>query len=77
MKFTLLTHCKEIDKRSNTGRLVLEVLGDVAEQTLWERLNPPARLVEEIEAGGGGTGLSGYARGGLYRSDRLFAVCFD
>lgn len=52
MKFTLLTHCKEIDKRSNTGRLVLEVLGDCAEQIPWDRLNPPVRLVEEIEAGG-------------------------
>lgn len=52
MKFTLLTHCREVDKRSNTGRLVLEVLGDVAEQTPWDRLNPPARLVEEISAGG-------------------------
>lgn len=52
MKFTLLTHFKEFDKRSNTGQLVLEVLGDAAEQLRWDRLNPPARLVEEIEAGG-------------------------
>ncbi len=52
MKFSLLTHLNELDKRSNTGRLVLEVLGDVAEQTPWDRLNPPARLVAEIEAGG-------------------------
>ncbi|RQW89025.1 MAG: DTW domain-containing protein [Geobacter sp.] len=52
MKFTLLTHCKEFDKRSNTGRLVLEILGDAAEQARWDRLNPPAKLVEEIEAGG-------------------------
>ncbi len=52
MKFTLLTHGKEFDKRSNTGRLVLEILGDVAEQSRWDRLNPPAGLVGEIEAGG-------------------------
>jgi DTW domain-containing protein YfiP len=52
MKFTLLTHSREIDKRSNTGRLVLEVLGDAAEQSRWDRLNPPASLVDEIEAGG-------------------------
>jgi len=52
IKFTLLTHFKEFDKRSNTGRLVLEILGDVAEQARWDRLNPPAKLVEEIEAGG-------------------------
>ena len=52
MKFTLLTHFKEFDKRSNTGRLVLEILGDTAEQVRWDRLIPPAGLVAEIEAGG-------------------------
>jgi DTW domain-containing protein YfiP len=52
MKFTLLTHCKELEKRSNTGRVVLEVLGSAAEQIRWDRMTPPARLVEEIEAGG-------------------------
>ncbi|MBT1071093.1 DTW domain-containing protein [Pelotalea chapellei] len=52
MKITLLTHFKEFDKRSNTGQLVLEILGDAAEQVRWDRINPPARLVEEIEAGG-------------------------
>ncbi len=52
MKITLLTHFKEFDKRSNTGRLVLEILGDAAEQIRWDRLTPPARLVAEIEAGG-------------------------
>jgi DTW domain-containing protein YfiP len=52
MKITLLTHFKEFDKRSNTGRLVIDVLGENAEQVRWDRMNPPARLVEEIEAGG-------------------------
>lgn len=52
MKITLLTHFKEFDKRSNTGRLVVDVLGDAAEQVRWDRMNPPARLLEEIEAGG-------------------------
>lgn len=52
MKITLLTHFKEFDKRSNTGRLVLEILGEAAEQVRWDRMNPPAGLVEEIEAGG-------------------------
>ncbi|MBI2355148.1 MAG: DTW domain-containing protein [Deltaproteobacteria bacterium] len=52
MKFTLLTHFKEFDKRSNTGRVVLDVLGSAAEQVRWDRLNPPAGLVGEIEAGG-------------------------
>ena len=52
MKFTLLTHFKELDKRSNTGRLVVDVLGSAAEQVRWERTKPPAGLVAEIEAGG-------------------------
>ena len=52
MKFTLLTHSKEFPKRSNTGRLVLDVLGSEAEQLCWDRMNPPAGLLEEIEAGG-------------------------
>ena len=51
MKITLLTHFKEFAKRSNTGQLVLEILGDAAEQIRWDRLNPPAQLVKEIEAG--------------------------
>lgn len=52
MKITLLTHFKELEKRSNTGRLVVDVLGDNAEQVCWDRLNPPARLVKDIDAGG-------------------------
>lgn len=52
MNITLLTHFKELDKRSNTGQLVLEVLGETAEQVRWDRMHPPAQLVEEIERGG-------------------------
>ena len=52
MKITLLTHFKEFDKRSNTGRLVVDILGSAAEQVRWDRMIPPARLIEEIEAGG-------------------------
>jgi DTW domain-containing protein YfiP len=32
--------------------VVLEVLGETAEQLRWDRMNPPAGLLEEIEAGG-------------------------
>jgi len=52
MKITLLTHFKEFEKRSNTGRLVVDVLGSAAEQLRWDRMNPPAGLLEEIGAGG-------------------------
>lgn len=51
MKITLLTHAREFDKRSNTGQLVLEIMGDAAEQVCWDRTKPPARLLEEIETG--------------------------
>lgn len=50
--FTLLTHRKEFGKRSNTGRLVVDVLGDRAEQVCWERTQPPQRLIEQIARGG-------------------------
>jgi len=52
MKFTLLTHSKELEKPSNTGKLVVEILGSAAEQIRWDRLTPPEKLVAEIEAGG-------------------------
>jgi DTW domain-containing protein YfiP len=52
MKITLLTHFKELPKPSNTGRIVIEVLGSAAEQIRWDRINPPAGLIKEIEAGG-------------------------
>jgi len=52
LKISLLTHFKEFEKRSNTGRIVLDVLGEAAEQICWDRMKPPVRLVEEIDAGG-------------------------
>lgn len=52
MKVTLLTHFKEFAKRSNTGQVVLEVLGDAAQQVRWDRMQPPAGLLAEIAAGG-------------------------
>lgn len=52
MNITLLTHSKEFSKRSNTGRLVVDVLGNQAEQICWDRMNPPAELLREIATGG-------------------------
>ena len=51
MKITLLTHFKEFPKKSNTGRLVLDILGSSAEQVRWDRTTPPAALLKEIEVG--------------------------
>jgi len=52
VKYTLLTHSKEFEKRSNTGKLVLDVLGELAEQLCWDRMNPPEQLLKEIDDGG-------------------------
>ncbi|MSQ85136.1 MAG: DTW domain-containing protein [Myxococcales bacterium] len=52
MLITLLTHNREFNKRSNTGQLVLQVLGEQAEQIRWDRLLPPTALMRQIEAGG-------------------------
>ena len=52
MKITLLTHEKELGKRSNSGRVVMDTLGEAAEQIRWDRMNPPSGLLEEISAGG-------------------------
>lgn len=51
IKFTLLTHEKEFGKRSNTGQLVLDILGGAAEQVRWDRSTPSSRLLQEIAAG--------------------------
>jgi DTW domain-containing protein YfiP len=52
MKITLLTHFKEFAKKSNTGRIVLDTVGDMAVQVRWDRMEPPDGLVQEIRAGG-------------------------
>lgn len=52
MKITLLTHFKEFPKKSNTGRMVIDILGEMAEQVRWDRINPPVKLLEEIHTGG-------------------------
>jgi DTW domain-containing protein YfiP len=51
MRFTLLTHRKELGKRSATGPLVVEVLGDRARQLVWQRTVPSASLLAAIAAG--------------------------
>ena len=49
MKIFLLTHQRELKKKSNTGKLVLEVLGHNAEVIIWERLYPNDQLIELIK----------------------------
>lgn len=49
MKFILLTHERELNKSTNTGRIVKEVLGDDAEIILWKRKEPNEFLVSLLE----------------------------
>ncbi|MDH5464022.1 MAG: DTW domain-containing protein [Thiovulaceae bacterium] len=51
MKFFLLTHEREICRKTNTGRLVLDTLGEDAVKIIWERKSPDEALLKAIEAG--------------------------
>lgn len=49
MEVILLTHQREVFKKTNTGSLVAEVLGENANVVIWERKNPNAKIIEEIQ----------------------------
>lgn len=49
MKIYLLTHQRELAKKSNTGQLVKQVLQDQAEIIIWQRTQPHSQLLEAIE----------------------------
>ena len=49
MKIILLTHQRELDRKSNTGQLVLDVLGLAARRVIWDRVNPDETLLSLIE----------------------------
>jgi len=46
MKLYLLTHERELNKVSNTGRLVKKCLGNLVEVIIWKRTEPDLNLVE-------------------------------
>jgi DTW domain-containing protein YfiP len=48
MKLYLLTHERELNKLSNTGRLVKECLGVLVEIIIWKRTEPDSNLIELI-----------------------------
>ena len=77
MKFTLLTHFKEFEKRSNTGRVVLDVLGSDTEQLRWDRMTPPDSLLKEIEAGGVALVYPGTSDGNSDLSDITRFILID
>lgn len=52
LRILLLTHEHELTKPTNTGRVVLEALGDAATRIVWRRTTPEPELLRTIEAGG-------------------------
>lgn len=49
MNIFLLTHCRELNKKSNTGSLAVGVLGDACRLIVWHRVTPDLQLLESIE----------------------------
>ncbi len=53
MKFYLLTHQRELGRKSNTGQLVLDCLADhltnKAERIIWDRVNPDPQLTRLVK----------------------------
>ena len=50
MKIYLLTHQREIDRKTNTGLLALEASGGIVERIIWDRINPNKKLINLIES---------------------------
>jgi DTW domain-containing protein YfiP len=51
MNIILLTHQRERFKKSNTGSLVAEVLGEKARIVVWDRVTPDLKLLRAIGEG--------------------------
>ena len=49
MKIFLLTHQKELHRKTNTGSLAVKLLGDEVEVVVWERTKPNKKLLEVIK----------------------------
>jgi len=49
MKLLLLTHSRELSKKTNTGSLVAKELGESCRIIPWHRVTPDAELLHEIE----------------------------
>ena len=50
MKIILLTHERELARKTNTGSLAVNTSGGVVQRILWERVNPDNELLELIES---------------------------
>lgn len=51
MNIFLLTHQRERSKKTNTGSLVVDVLGEKAQVVLWDRVTPDPELLRVIGEG--------------------------
>ncbi len=51
MNIVLLTHQREISKKTNTGSLVVDLLGENASVVIWERKKPNPEIMKQIEQG--------------------------
>jgi len=51
MKIFLLTHQKELHRKTNTGALAVGLLDDIVEVIVWERTRPNKKLLVAIEQG--------------------------
>ncbi len=49
MKLFLLTHQKELHRKTNTGSLSVELLAEQVEVVVWERTKPNKKLLDCIE----------------------------
>jgi len=49
MKIYLLTHERELDRKSNTGQLAIEPANSVVERVVWERVKPNKQLLKLID----------------------------
>ncbi|MFV0575793.1 MAG: tRNA-uridine aminocarboxypropyltransferase [Vibrio sp.] len=47
IQIALLTHPKELDRPTNTGKLLLQTLPN-CQLHVWDRVNPPAELLDQI-----------------------------
>jgi DTW domain-containing protein YfiP len=51
MNIFLLTHQRELNKKTNTGSLVVDVLGEKAHLVVWDRVIPDPVLLKNISEG--------------------------
>lgn len=51
MKLFLLTHTKELQRKTNTGSLAVKLLGNSVKVVLWERTRPNRELLSFIKEG--------------------------